>query len=123
MKTKSYISDPKWNKSFWGKFIYIYRGSGELKLSETTLIYSDKKRKIEIKKDELLSIELGKYSSFAKPIPLHYIDITYSSQQSESQRIFLTPTPLNKIAGFMLVWKTNAFVKKCMQEINEWIKS
>ena len=123
MKTKSYISDRKWHNSFWGKFIYIYRGSGELQLSKNTLIYSDKKREIEINKREMISVEIGQYSSFAKPLPLHYIDITYSSQQSESQRIFLTPTPLNKIAGFMPVWKTNIFVKKCMQEIEEWINS
>ena len=121
MKTKSYISDPKWHNSFWGK-IYIYRGSGELQLSKNTLIYSDKKRKIEINKREMISLEIGQYST-AKMIPLHYIDITYSSQQSESQRIFLTPTPLNKIAGFMPVRKTNIFVKKCMQEIEEWINS
>lgn len=123
MKTKSYFSDPKRNNSFVGRFLYIYKGKGILELVENLLIYSGKRVKIEINKEQIIEIDLGRYHRTAKPLTLNFIDIKYKNDDSEEKRIFFTPTLPNRNPWLTPVWKTNEHVKKCLEEINEWKKT
>lgn len=120
MKTVSYFSDPKWNDSLVGRFFYIYKGVGILELVGNLLIYSSKKAKIEINKDQIIEINLGTYHRTAKPLPLNFIDIKYKDDDSQEKRIFFTPTLASIKPWFTVVWKTNEHVKKCLDEINQW---
>lgn len=123
MKTKSYFSDPKRNNSFVGRFLWIYKGKGILELVKNLLIYSGKKVKIEINKEQIIEINLGRYHRTAKPLTLNFIDIKYKNYDSEEKRIFFTPTLPNRNPWLTPVWKTNEHVKKCLEEINEWKKT
>lgn len=123
MKTQSYFSDPKRNNSFVGRFLWIYKGKGILELAGNLLIYSGKKVKIEINKEQIIEIGLGRYHRTAKPITLNFIDIKYKNDDSEENRIFFTPTLPSRNPWLTPVWKTNEHVKKCLEEINEWKKS
>lgn len=123
MKTKSYFSDPKRNNSFVGRFLWIYKGKGILELVKNLLIYSGKKVKIEINKEQIIEINLGRYHRTAKPLTLNFIDIKYKNDDSEEKRIFFTPTLPNRNPWLTPVWKTNEHVKKCLEEINEWKKT
>ena len=123
MKTNSYFSDPKRNNSFVGRFLYIYKGKGILELAENLLIYSGKRVKIEINKEQIIEINLGRYHRTAKPLTLNFIDIKYKNDDSEEKRIFFTPTLPNRNPWLTPVWKTNIHVKKCLEEINEWNKT
>lgn len=120
MKIKSYISDPKWNNRFLGRFIYIYRGSGVLEWGQNLLIYSDKKRKLQIEKNKIIEIKLGRYHRTAKPITLNFIDIKYRDDGPEEKRLFFTPTLPNKNPWLSPVWKTNEYVRGCLNDIKEW---
>lgn len=123
MKTNSYFSDPKRNNSFVGRFLYIYKGKGILELVNNLLIYSGKRVKIEINKEQIIEIDLGRYHRTAKPLTLNFIDIKYKNDDSKEKRIFFTPTLPNRNPWLTPVWKTNEHVKKCLEEINEWKKT
>ncbi len=123
MKIKSYISDPKWNDSFIGRFIWVYRGNGFLEWTGDLLSYSDKKRKLQINKEKIIEIKLGRYHRWAKPITLNFIDIGYRDDASQEKRLFFTPTLPSKNPWSTPVWKTNEYVKKCLEDIKEWKNS
>jgi hypothetical protein len=123
MKTKSYYSDPKWNNSFVGRFLWIYKGRGILELAENLLTFSDKSVKMEFNKEQIIEIDLGRYHRTAKPLILNFIDIKYKDDGPEEKRIFFTPTLPNRNPWLTTVWTTNKNVKKCLEEINEWKKT
>jgi hypothetical protein len=120
MKTKAYFSYPKWNDSFVGRYIWIYKGQGTLELVENLLIYTTERLKIEINKEKIIEINLGRYHRTAKPITLNFIDIKYKNEDSEEKRIFFTPISANKNPWLTPAWTANVHVKKCLEKVNEW---
>jgi hypothetical protein len=101
-----YFSTPGHVRSFVGRFIWIYRAKGSLTLHPGGLICEVSNLACEIPLRSIISVEVGHYSRWAKPIKLKYIALTYASYGRE-KTVLLTPTH----SWATPVWKTSALVE------------
>ena len=87
---KCYYASSDYSKSFWGKYIYIYQGKGSLHLKTDSLCLENCSQPVEIPFHAIESICLSRFSSWAKPLGLSRLTVTYV-QEGESKTIHLVP--------------------------------
>lgn len=87
---KCYYASSAYSESFWGKFIYIYQGKGHLHLTKTSLSLERSPENIEIPLSAIEDIRLDRFSSWAKPLGLSRLTVSYT-QGSELTTIHLVP--------------------------------
>ncbi len=90
LQRKCYYASPEYSSSFWGKFIYLYQGNGSLRLTKNALRLENCPGAVEIPFTAIKGITAGRFSSWAKPLPLKYLKVAYT-QDDESRAILLVP--------------------------------
>mgnify|MGYP001095839185 CR=1 FL=1 len=74
---KCFYASAAYSESFWGKFIYIYQGEGSLRLTADSLLLQGRRQAVEIPFRAVRSIGLSRFSSWAKPLGLTRLDVSY----------------------------------------------
>lgn len=101
-----YLSTPEHVRSFFGRFVYIYTGKGQLILTAAALRFVEAIGPVvEIPLDSIVEISIGRYSRFAKPLGLDYLSIRHQARGQE-QTTLLTPTR----SWTTPTWQTNKIV-------------
>ena len=113
-----YVSTPEYMRTFWGRFIYIYQGNGELRLDEKTLSFTSGWQSVTIPLATIRSLALGEYSLAAKPIPLHFLEVTFDERGVPRTLLF---TPIR--SGFLPVWETNKIVAEWSSALQEALRA
>jgi serine/threonine protein kinase len=86
----SYISTPAHLRSFRGRFINIYKGKGELCLDQETLSFRSGWPTVTIPLASIRKLAQGDYPYSAKPVPLHFIAVTFE-ERGEERTLLFTP--------------------------------
>ncbi|MDO9129608.1 MAG: hypothetical protein Q7U34_07060 [Anaerolineales bacterium] len=106
VQPKCYYTTPEYASSFWGKYIYIYKGQGRLQLTSESLVFESKSLSFDIPHRAISSISAGLFSRWAKPFGLTYISLQYL-QDGKDKTIFLIPAE----SVFAPTWKTSKVIE------------
>ena len=87
---KCFYASSDYAESFWGKYIYIYQGKGSLRLKSNSLCLEGCPQAIEIPFEAINSVTMGRFSSWAKPLGLSRLNVTYV-QDGETRTLHLVP--------------------------------
>ena len=87
-----YLSTPEHLRTFRGRFLYIYKGKGELRLDGEALRFHSDWPTVRIPLAAIRKIARGDYPYSAKPLPIHFIEVTFAEQGVERTLLF-TPVP------------------------------
>ena len=118
MKHRIYISDPNHNKSFIGRWLWIYRSKGWLQLSDDGLTITNGTLNLLIEYSEIKDLSLGTFARTAKPIPLNYINIKYLNG-SEVNYVYILPFIPNKSPWLTSVWAMNKNTKLFIESLKQ----
>ena len=88
---KCFYASSDYAESFWGKFIYIYQGKGSLRLMRNSLCLEDCPQTIEIPFETIKSVNMDRFSSWAKPLGLSRLTVTYMRDGGAPRTIHLVP--------------------------------
>ncbi len=102
---RCYYLTPEYARSFWGRYCWIYQGKGRLRLTSDGLRLECAPLRLEILLHAIKSVELGRFSSWAKPFGLNYLIVRYA-QDGEAETIHLIPYE----SAFAPTWKTSELV-------------
>jgi len=109
VQPKCYFITPEHASSFWGKYLYLYSGHGELKLSTESLDFESKSLSLHIPLQMIMKIGVETFSKWTKPFGLTYMVLQFLDNGQE-RTIFLVPA----ISALAPSWKTCKIVE-------EWI--
>jgi hypothetical protein len=109
-----YLSTPERVRSFVGRFLLIYTAKGSLRLTSYALLFTSRKKSLEIPLQSITDISTGHYSRIAKPRRLDYISVQYNHEARE-ETILLTPMQ----SWSTRVAKTNALVASWISSLKE----
>ena len=87
---KCFYASSNYAESFWGKYIYIYQGKGSLHLKSNSLCLEDCPQAIEIPFEEVNSVTMDRFSSWAKPLGLSRLTVNYL-RDGEPRTVHLVP--------------------------------
>ncbi len=82
---KCYFASVEYSRSFWGKYIFLFEGSGSLRLTEDSLNLEDCAQAVEIPFKAIKSITIGRFSSWSKPTGLNYLALSYFDEEYPKQ--------------------------------------
>ncbi|MCP5537255.1 MAG: hypothetical protein H7A51_13865 [Akkermansiaceae bacterium] len=122
MKRQIYISDPEHNRSFSGRWCWIYRGKGWMDITDDQIRISGGPLTLNVLKSDISKISIGTFPRTAKPIPLHYIDVSYSSDVS-SNSVYVVPWIPNKSPWLTPVWSMNKNTLAFFELMMKWKNS
>ncbi|MCK5561238.1 MAG: hypothetical protein KAJ51_11610 [Thermoplasmata archaeon] len=100
-----YYSSPEYQKTFKGKYLYIYESKGYAIITNKTIIYRSNKFNFDIPISSIVDIKINRFRKFQKPIELQYVEITY--QAPHNVTVLLVPTE----SSVSTVWNTNKIVQ------------
>lgn len=100
-----YYSSPEYQKTFKGKYFYIYESKGYAIITNKTIIYRSFKFNFDIPISSIVDIKIDRFRRSQKPIKLQYIEITY--QIPPNITVLLVPTE----SSLSTVWNTNKIVQ------------
>lgn len=112
-----YVSTPEHLRSFRGRFLYIYKGKGELRLDNESLSFRSTWPAIVIPLSSIRKIGQGDFPYSAKPLPLEYIAVTYAEHGIE-RTVLLAP-----FAGALLPTTANENVEQWLSALQEAIRA
>jgi len=112
-----YITTPEHLRSFRGRFINIYKGKGELRLDSEALSFHSGWPTVTIPLSSIRKLAQGDYPYSAKPVPLHYIAVTFAERGEERTLLFtpvihevMLPDAANKLGTEWLAAIQDAFL-------------
>ena len=116
---QSYVTTPEYLASSRSKF-YVYTGSGTLSLDRGQLTFSEasSNKVTVVPLAAIRELSLGNYPWLAKPIPLHYLNVTWSDAQGPHQLLL---TPYENVLH--PVWKTNRLVAEWQQALSAAVEA
>ncbi len=104
--TLCYISTPDYLRTFKGRFFNIYQGKGELSLSTDMLSFKSGWQAVTIPLSAITTLARGTFPTSAKPLPLHYIAVTFEEHGVSRTLLFtpvrtevMSPSEANKIGA------------------------
>jgi len=109
-----YVTTPEYLRTFRGRFLYLYQGNGQLRLDTQTLSFISGWQQVTIPLASIRVLTVGEYSLAAKPVPLHYLEITFL-EHGDSRTLFFTPTH----SGLSPVWETNKVVAEWASAVQQ----
>lgn len=111
----SYISTPEYLRTFRGRFLSIYQGKGELRLDSESLSFRRGWQAVTIPLSSISVLAQGTFPTTAKPLPLHYIAVTFEEHGLSRTLLFtpvrtevMSPTEANKIGAEWMSHLTKA---------------
>ena len=114
MTSACYISTPEYLRTFRGRFLNIYQGSGELRLNNEALNFRSGWSTVTIPLSSVRKLAQGDYPYSAKPVPIHYIAVTFVEGGQERTLLF---TPV--LRAVMLPDAANEFGAEWLVAIQE----
>ena len=121
MKARAYFSDPEHNRSFLGRWIWIYRGKGHLELAGGRLRFSSRSLTLDLTAQQVRSVTTGTFARTAKPIPLHFLDLGFNTGVGETRHVYIVPLVDQRSVWFTSVWRLNKAVSAWFSALNEWL--
>lgn len=121
MKARAYYSDPEHNRSFVGRWVWIYRGRGCLELTRGKLRFSSRTLDLELVPKQVRSISLGTFARTAKPIALRFLDLEFVTPAGEAKHVYLVPLVDGRSAWLTTVWRLNKVASAWLTALNEWL--
>jgi serine/threonine protein kinase len=113
-----YVSTPEYLRTFRGRFLWIYKGKGELCLDRETLSFHSGWPKVTIPLSSIRTLALGDYPMSAKPWPLHYMAVTFT-ENNVSRTLLFTPVR----SWVMSPWEANKVVAEWLSALQEAIRA
>ncbi len=113
----SYVSTPQYLRSLRGRLLFIYQGKGELRLDNETLSYRSSWPTATIPLTSIRTLALGDYPLSAKPMPIHYIAVTFMEGETSRTLLF---TPVR--SWVMSPWEANKVVAEWLSALQEAIR-
>ncbi len=113
-----YVSTPEYLRTLRGRLIYIYQGKGELCLDRRTLSFHSGWQAVTIPLSSIRTLAVGDYPVSAKPLPLHYMAVTFT-EDNVSRTLLFTPAR----SWVMPAWETNKFVMEWVSALQEAIRA
>ena len=113
-----YVSTPEYLRTFRGKYLYIYQGKGELRLDRETLSFRTGWQVVTIPLAAIRTLAQGEYPAAAKPVPLHYIGVTFDDHGATRTLLF---TPAR--SALRPVWDANAVVADWLAVLPDAIRA
>lgn len=109
----AYVSTPEWLASLRGRF-WVYTGKGTLVFTGDQLAFTDTRygSHTTIPLTAIRDVSLGNYPWFSKPVPLHYVSVTWEAA-GQTHRRYFTPNQ----GWFRPVWETNPIVRDWHQAL------
>lgn len=101
-----YFSSPEHQRTFKGKYFYIYQSKGFATLTNEFIHYRSKKINFDIRIPLITNIKIGRFKKVQKPIKLNYLKITYETPTGPITAIIV---PTNSALSF--VWNTNKIIR------------
>ena len=121
MRARAYYSDPEYSRTFLGRWIWIYRGKGWLDLKDGNLHFSSRALNLELIPKQVHSVALGTFPRTAKPIPLHFLDLSFTAPAGEPRHVFLVPLADHRSAWLTSVWKLNRVGGSWLAALHKWL--
>lgn len=87
---KCYYASSDYSESFWGKFVYIYQGTGGLRLTTKAIALEGCPGAVTIPFEDVDDIQISRFSPWAKPMGLSRLSVAYT-HAGESKLIHLVP--------------------------------
>jgi serine/threonine protein kinase len=113
-----YLSTPQYLRSLRGRLLWIYQGKGELRLDSDTLSFHSSWPTATIPLASIRTLALGDYPLSAKPLPIHYIAVTFM-EGSVSRTLLFTPVR----SWVMSPWEVNKVVAEWLSALQEAIRA
>lgn len=113
-----YVSSPEHLRSFRGRFVHIYKGKGELQLDNESLRFHSDWPMIVISLSSIRKIAQGDYPFSAKPLPIHYIEVTF--EEHGLQRTLLFTPVLREV---IFPQEANRYVAEWLSALQETIQA
>ncbi len=113
-----YLSTPEYLRTLRGRFMYIYQGKGELRLDSETLSFHSNWPAVTIPLSSVSTLALGDYPLSAKPLPIHYIAVTFT-EDGVSRTLLFTPVR----SWVMSPWEANKVVAEWLSALREAIRT
>lgn len=122
MKAKAYYSDPELYNTFIGRCSPMWHhGSGILELDCDRLTYASGLFPcLALSRTNVLSIEMGSFSRFTKPLRLKLLDIRFLNEEGIARSIYLVPFPEGRSPWRTAVWQTNKCVEEWFAALSSW---
>ena len=111
---RCYYSTPEYSGSFWGKFIWIYKGGGSLHLTADALTLEGRSARVEIPLAAIKSVGIEPFSPWAKPFGLSRLVVQYRDGE-EDRTILLVPFESNLAP----TWVTSRLVESWLRTLGE----
>jgi hypothetical protein len=121
MNAQAYYSDPEHNRSFIGRWVWIYRGKGCLELTGGKLHFTCQAFDLDLAQRQVQSISLGTFARTAKPISLRFLDLGFVTVAGEARHLYIVPLLARRWAWLTPVWKTNKVVTEWLEVLKEWL--
>jgi capsular polysaccharide biosynthesis protein len=113
-----YVSTPEYLRTFRGRLLYIYQGKGELRLDSETLRFHSGWPAVTVPLSSVRTLALGDYPVSAKPLPLHYIAVTFT-EHGVSRTLLFTPVR----SWVKSPWEANKVVAEWLSALQEAIRA
>jgi serine/threonine protein kinase len=84
-----YISTPRYLSSYRGRFISPMQGRGELRLESDALVFQKDWQVVTIPLASIRSLSRGRFPLIAKPIPIHFMGITFDDRGCSRTLLFV----------------------------------
>jgi len=111
-KGRVYVSSQEHLQTFYGKYVYIYQGSGDLTLDQRAITLSQAEGTQTIPLTSIRRVELGYFPWTAKPTGLLFIRVVHS-QLGQEEEILLTPSD----NPYAWSWTTNQMVVQWYRDL------
>jgi hypothetical protein len=114
-----YLSTPEYLRSFRGRFISCAQGKGELRLDRETLSFRSSWPAVTIPLSSISKLGIGDYPLSAKPLPVHYIALTYT-ENGASRTLLFSPVRNWVIS---IPWEANKAVAEWVSVLQHAIRA
>ena len=91
---RCYYSTPEYSGSFWGKYVWIYKGQGRLQLTADSLTLEGRRSRLAIPLTAIKSVGLESFPIWVKPFGLSRLVVQYRDDE-EDRTILLIPYESN----------------------------
>jgi serine/threonine protein kinase len=112
------VTTPEHLRTFRGRFLYIYQGKGELRLDQDTLRFRSGWQGVTIPLASIRTLARGEYPASAKPVPLHYLAVTFI-EHGVSRTLLFTPAE----RAITSPWAANGLVTEWLLALQEALRA
>jgi len=114
LQRRCYYSTPEYSGSFWGKYVYFYRGSGSLRLTTAALTLRCRSLQLAIPLAAIKGVGIENFPRSVTPFPPSRLVVQYRDGE-EPRTIYLIPYESNLAP----TWATSRIVASWLRTLAE----